>query len=119
MLVDEVSEASKQQMQGINQVSTAVIQVSKVTQEAAATAQQTAAGAIELSSRSKSVLGLVNQLQTMVDGGSGHDTPLSPVARPNSGGRTVSGSRTSRRSNTSPEDLFPLETPGNSGFRSF
>jgi len=119
MLVDEVSEASKQQMQGINQVSTAVMQVSKVTQAAAGTAEKTAAGAKELSTRSECVLGLVNQLQTMVDGDSGHDTPFSPVARSNSGARTVSSSRNHVPSNASPEDLFPLGTPGGSGFRSF
>ena len=119
MLVDEVSEASKQQMQGINQVSSAVIQVSKVTQTAAATAEETAGGAKELSTRSEKVLRLVNQLQTMVDGAPGHDTAFSPAARSTSTGRTISRSKNSRQRNASAEELFPLETPGSSGFRSF
>ena len=67
-LVDEVNEASTQQRQGIDDVAKAVMQVSAVTQTAAASAEESAAAAAELSSQSASVSRLVRRLQTLVDG---------------------------------------------------
>ncbi len=67
-LIEEVSESSKQQTLGINQTSTAVTQVSKVTQTAAASAEESAAASEELSAQAQRMRDLVQVLRGMVDG---------------------------------------------------
>ena len=52
-LVDEVSVASRQQAQGIDQVSQAIAQMEKVTQTTAATAEESAAASEELNAQAK------------------------------------------------------------------
>ena len=71
-LVEEVSVASQQQAQGIDQVSQAIVQVEKVTQTTAATAEESAALGEELSAQAETAMGLVSQLTALV-GAAGHD----------------------------------------------
>ena len=68
-LVDEVSEASRQQAQGIQQVSQAVAQMEKVTQTTAASAEESAAASEELASQAETTLELVAFLEATVKGG--------------------------------------------------
>ena len=65
-LVDEVSVASRQQAQGIDQVTQAVAQMEKVTQGTAATAEESAAASEELSAQADTALGIVGALEQMV-----------------------------------------------------
>ena len=65
-LVDEVSLASRQQAQGIDQVTQAVAQMEKVTQGTAATAEESAAASEELSAQAETALGIVASLEEMV-----------------------------------------------------
>jgi len=65
-LVDEVSVASRQQAQGIDQVTQAIAQMEKVTQGTAATAEESAAASEELSAQAETALGLVRSLEAMV-----------------------------------------------------
>jgi methyl-accepting chemotaxis protein len=67
-LLDEVNESSKQQGQGIQEVSTAISQVSVVTQNAAATAEKSAAASQELNAQSAAMRNLVDSLTAMVEG---------------------------------------------------
>jgi methyl-accepting chemotaxis protein len=77
-LVDEVSVASRQQAQGIDQVTQAIAQMEKVTQGTAATAEESAAASEELSAQADTALGIVGSLEQMVGaGGTGR-----PVASP-------------------------------------
>jgi methyl-accepting chemotaxis protein/methyl-accepting chemotaxis protein-1 (serine sensor receptor) len=78
-LVDEVSVASRQQSQGIDQVSQAIAQMEKVTQSTAATAEESAAASEELNAQAETSMGIVNQLQAMVGGGS---AAVAAAARP-------------------------------------
>ena len=64
-LVDEVSVASRQQAQGIEQVSQAIAQMEKVTQSTAATAEESAAASEELSAQAESSLLVVARLQAL------------------------------------------------------
>ena len=75
-LVDEVSIASRQQAQGIDQVTQAIAQMEKVTQGTAATAEESAAASEELSAQAETALGLVGSLEAMV----GESSPVA-VAR--------------------------------------
>ena len=65
-LVDEVSVASRQQAQGIDQVTQAIAQMEKVTQGTAATAEESAAASEELSAQADTALGIVGSLEAMV-----------------------------------------------------
>jgi len=67
-LVDEVSVASRQQAQGIDQVAQAVTQMEKITQTTAATAEESAAASEELSAQAETAMGVVEGLASLVGG---------------------------------------------------
>jgi Methyl-accepting chemotaxis protein len=67
-LVDEISSATREQALGVDQVNTAVAQMDKVTQSNAATAEESAAAANDLSEQSLSLNELVNGLARVVYG---------------------------------------------------
>ncbi|HXT68873.1 MAG TPA: hypothetical protein VN700_03915, partial [Vicinamibacterales bacterium] len=75
-LVDEVSVASRQQAQGIDQVSQAIAQMEKVTQTTAATAEESAAAGEELSAQSETSLAIVGRLNALVGGASTGTAPV-------------------------------------------
>jgi methyl-accepting chemotaxis protein/methyl-accepting chemotaxis protein-1 (serine sensor receptor) len=79
-LVDEVSVASRQQAQGIDQVTQAISQMEKVTQGTAATAEESAAASEELSAQAETALSLVSGLEHMV-GAHGIPRAAAPAAR--------------------------------------
>ncbi len=62
----QVSVASRQQAQGIDQVTQAIAQMEKVTQSTAATAEESAAASEELSAQADTALGIVGSLEQMV-----------------------------------------------------
>ncbi len=120
-LVDEVSEASHQQTQGLDQVATALSQMEKVTQGTAATAEESAAASQELSAQANTTMEVVHQLRALVGA---KDEPIQRSAR-------KAGSRKSKRiahvlpmtrkpakavmpTQTS-EELFPLQGTGTYG----
>jgi methyl-accepting chemotaxis protein len=65
-LIDEVSVASGQQSQGIEQVSQAVTQMEKITQTTAATAEECAAASEELTAQANNSLETVDRLSALV-----------------------------------------------------
>jgi methyl-accepting chemotaxis protein/methyl-accepting chemotaxis protein-1 (serine sensor receptor) len=65
-LIDEVSEASRQQSHGIDQVSQATAQMEKVTQATAATAEESAAASEELNAQAETSMQVVRRLAAMV-----------------------------------------------------
>jgi methyl-accepting chemotaxis protein len=89
-LVDEVSVASRQQAQGIDQVTQAIAQMEKVTQGTAATAEESAAASEELSAQAETALGVVGTLEAMVGGGTSANVPVIRHEKPvKSGGKVV------------------------------
>ncbi|MDR2935163.1 MAG: methyl-accepting chemotaxis protein, partial [Candidatus Adiutrix sp.] len=81
-LVAEVAEASKEQSQGIGQITTAVIEMEKVTQGNAATAEEAAGAAGQLSLQSNHLLAVVNEINVMTHGAEARllDAPASGAA---------------------------------------
>jgi methyl-accepting chemotaxis protein len=73
-LVAEISAASNEQSQGITQVNQAMAEMDKVTQSAAANAEETAASSEEMNSQATSMLTFVDDLQAVVHGGEGQAT---------------------------------------------
>jgi signal transduction histidine kinase len=72
-LVAEISAASNEQSQGIDQVSTAVGQLDQVTQSSAANAEESASSAEELSAQAEEMHRIVQQLRNVVGGSNDGD----------------------------------------------
>ncbi|MDR1308341.1 MAG: methyl-accepting chemotaxis protein [Deltaproteobacteria bacterium] len=70
-LVSEVAEASKEQSQGINQITTAMTQMDKVTQSNAASAEESASAASQLSLQAGNLMGAVDDITIIVHGSHG------------------------------------------------
>jgi methyl-accepting chemotaxis protein len=81
-LIDEVSVASRQQAQGIDQVSQTIAQMEKVTQSTAATAEESAAASEELSAQAATAMQVVERISALVGGTTANDgaTPSSAAA---------------------------------------
>ena len=72
-LIDEVEASSKEQAQGIEQISKAVAQMEEVTQRSAASAEETASASEELNAQSQALMAVVGNLQAMAGtGGNSH-----------------------------------------------
>lgn len=69
-LVDEVEASSREQAQGIEQISKAVSRMDEITQRTAANAEQSASAGEELDAQSHTLLESVDELRTMVGAGS-------------------------------------------------
>jgi methyl-accepting chemotaxis protein len=69
-LVAEISAASNEQAQGIGQITTAVTELDKVTQQNAANAEESASASEEMSAQAETMKGMVDELVAIV-GGSG------------------------------------------------
>ncbi len=67
-LVAQISQASAEQAQGVDQVNTAVAQMDKVTQSNAANAEESASAAEELTAQAESVKSIVGELLALVGG---------------------------------------------------
>ena len=65
-LIDEVSIASRQQAQGIDQVTQAISQMEQVTQTTAATAEESAAASEELNAQAEESMSVVARLDALV-----------------------------------------------------
>jgi methyl-accepting chemotaxis protein len=81
-LMAEVATASREQMQGITQINTAVTQMDKVTQSNAANAEESAASSQELRSQAEAAKKSIEELIRLVHGstsvdGSGSESPSS------------------------------------------
>jgi methyl-accepting chemotaxis protein len=79
-LVSEVAEASKEQSQGINQITTAMTQMDKVTQSNAASAEESASAASQLSIQAANLMSAVDDVTNMVHGAGGSMIKVAPKA---------------------------------------
>jgi methyl-accepting chemotaxis protein len=87
-LVSEVAEASKEQSQGINQITTAMTQMDKVTQTNAASAEEAASAASQLSLQAGNLMSAVEEITSIVHGRNSRGP--APQARRKSSGRESS-----------------------------
>jgi methyl-accepting chemotaxis protein len=90
-LVSEVAEASREQSQGISQITIAMNQMDKVTQSNAASAEESASSASQLSMQASKLLGAVDDMSKIVFGQHG-----STIDSYSSGGGSGVGSITSK-----------------------
>jgi methyl-accepting chemotaxis protein len=121
-LVTEVSEASRQQTQGIDQVAQAIAQMEKVTQSAAASAEESAAASEELNAQAETTMAEVARLEEMVVGEGNRGVQQAP-ARPAAGRAAATATRllkipsraSFRSAKPSAEDEIPLGDTGTFG----
>jgi len=73
-LVAEIAMASKEQSEGINQVTRAVGEMDRVTQANAATAEETSSAATELNSQTERLKVVIAQLTAMASGSAEHSS---------------------------------------------
>ncbi len=95
-LIAEITSATNEQAQGVDQVNTAVAQMDKVTQSNAATAEEAASAAEELSAQASALHGMVGELVGMVEGvrnGNGRVRALAAKIPPEKNVRIVTPSR--------------------------
>jgi methyl-accepting chemotaxis protein len=78
--VSKIVDASKEQGQGIGQISTSVESISHMTQETAGTAEESASASAELSGQALSLGDLVKELRTIVSGRSDSAPPASSAS---------------------------------------
>jgi len=96
--VNQVSEASRQQAEGIEQVSQTFAQMEKVTQTTAATAEESAAASEELTARAESTRALVTRLSALVGGDMAASEAAESPAEQRSGIQTGAAVRLPARS---------------------
>ena len=81
-LLAEVSEASREQSQGIGQITTAMTEMDKVTQSNAASAEESASAASQLSLQATNLLEAVDEMTVLVHGAGGGSRPRVAAPRP-------------------------------------
>jgi len=87
-LVEEVSEATRQQANGLEQVRQSVVQMEHVTQTTAATAEESAAASEELNSLAAAATQMVDELEKLIGGGA-RQVPRTSLRAPVAGHRTA------------------------------
>ncbi len=80
-LVAEISSATSEQAQGVDQVNTAMAQMDRITQQNAGNAEESASAAEELSAQAGTLQGIVGDLVTVVTGNPSSTRQL-PSSRP-------------------------------------
>ncbi len=113
-LVSDVTEASLEQAAGIEEVSSSVVQMSRITQQNAGMAEGSAAASEELSMQAKKLLEAVGQLKSVVWGGEGSRTVSEKPAIHRKSERTAATERISRPAEAAEEvkeetDRFELQ----------
>jgi len=81
-LVSEVASASKEQSQGISQITKAMAEMDKVTQANAATSEQSASAASQLSLQASTLMGVVTDMNVLAHGAGAQAGSRSADGRP-------------------------------------
>ena len=114
-LMAEISAASREQLQGMDQINMAVAQVATVTQQNAATAEESAAAAEEMNAQAEGMKKMVMELLTLVKGKAAAQKKALEYSNQGTGFSGHSANVSSgpvvddNMAVVSPEDVIPLE----------
>jgi len=116
-LVSEISAASTEQAQGIEEVNTAVTEMDKVTQQNAANAEESASASEELNGQAEEMRSYVNDLVALVGGKAGQATTTdapsarrkAPAVKRPAPGKAKALAAPARKKVPRPEDVIPLD----------
>jgi methyl-accepting chemotaxis protein len=114
-LVAEIAAASNEQAQGVEQINGAVVEMDKVVQNNAATAEESASSSEELIAQAEQMKGMVTELVALVDGRS-HKGAVQGAARfnrPKAAKRTAAATPRrngpSKGGSASPKQVIPFD----------
>lgn len=107
-IVEEVRESSQQQTQGIEQVSHAMAAMEKVTQNTAATAEESASASEELNAQAEAAIAVVAKLDSSWRGSSDSHHLVATSDTPAYVNRPQRPVRAARTSSHATEHVFPL-----------
>ena len=79
-IITELAGSAKEQSQGVEQVNTAVAEMDKVVQRNAATAEESASAANELSQWAQELQNMMNNLKTIIEGASNNTSTYSTTS---------------------------------------
>ena len=115
-LINEISLASKEQAQGVEQVNTAVAEMDKVTQSNAANAEESASAAAEMRSQAEQMRKFVEELVALVDGKTVGKKPADPKNRIKTANAEAAAEKLEKRpaaerekTPSRPEQVIPFE----------
>ena len=121
-MIAEIAAASREQAQGIAQISTAVASMDKVVQQAAAGAEESASLSVEMSNQADKLNAVVDKLAALVSGDKGKSVEGLEACRVQKTGSAARSSRGSAPTNVKvkkaagsllksprPEKIVPLE----------
>ncbi len=119
----EISAASREQSDGIDQVTIAISEMDKVTQQNAANAEESASASEEMNAQAAQMKSIVDQLVKIVGGGTGSNTES--FAHSKSGPRLKRsvkktqprGKQLAKQREITPEQVIPFD--GDDGFKDF
>jgi methyl-accepting chemotaxis protein len=72
----QIATASREQAKGVNQITTGIAQIDKVTQSTAASAEESASASEELSAQANALNRGVDELLEFIDGGKAKSSPV-------------------------------------------
>src|SRR5947207_3147861 len=106
ILIDEVDASSKEQAQGIEQISRTVAEMDQLTQKTAASAEQSASASEELNAQSQALIAVITRLKNMFGEEWGRIAPSGRSQR-----SEEAGSKPARRMQSCPTKVseFPLD----------
>ncbi|MHC4886506.1 MAG: methyl-accepting chemotaxis protein [Planctomycetota bacterium] len=114
-LVAEITAASNEQAQGVDQVNTAVAQMDKVTQQNAANAEESASASEELNAQADQLNSIVNELAAMVSGtnraktGQGYSDPSPVRVAPPIQPKAPAAKQRQIPSGRNPDEVIPMD----------
>jgi methyl-accepting chemotaxis protein len=115
-IIGEVTAASQEQAQGIDQINKAMTEIDKVTQQNAANAEESSSAAEELSSQAQELTALVGQFKLDHVGASSSKqtrrdlrTHVSAAAKHLGDGKTNGNAKKGFGVNVRPEELIPFD----------
>ena len=109
-LLAEVAEASKEQSQGIGQITTAMTEMDKVTQSNAASAEESASAAGQLSLQAANLLEAVDGLNSLVHGAGSQMMRRAPARRaPSASPAALSAPKAARPASSASNKALPMD----------
>jgi methyl-accepting chemotaxis protein len=115
-LISEIAAASREQAEGINQVTKAVTQMDQVTQQNSAFSEETASSGEELSAQAESLKDLIDRLSEIIGGaagaGGGHVVKRGPVKKAGAGAGQLQQAVHGLLQKGAPAAAAPARKPG-------
>ncbi len=110
-LVGEITAASSEQTQGLDQISKAVGEMDRVTQQTAASAEQSAAASEQLSSQAITLQNMVGDLTTLVRGHLANGNGRQSKRPPQAAAQAEPETRDDKRQSMPAPKTLPAKTP--------